>query len=217
MDKAFTYILVILSAVFIGMLSLLGLVAIKQYNKAPARSIASITKSATVRLVRNGHTMCSGFVINDTTIVTAGHCVVFDTPYGLVLMPGALEIRSSDNRPLGVMAKVEGVSPQLDRAILKGNFKRFPKAAYSDSVADSVAVRVPGYRFITCGYPLGGALFCGLLVYQHDTQFFLSTRGVIIPGMSGGPVMTEQGVVIAINHAVGDDESIVAPIYNLGE
>lgn len=215
MDNLYKGIFAVLIATFIGFLGLLGVAAIKADNAVPDRAPASITKSATVRLVRDGHTMCSGFVINDTTIVTAGHCVVYATMDGMVLMPGVLEIRLADNKPLGIIATVKSVVPQMDRAVLKGNFKQLPKTAYSDSVQDSVVIRVPGYRLIACGYPLGEALFCSHLTYDHDSQFFLSVHGVLIPGMSGGPTMTENGVVIAINDAVGEDESIVAPIYNL--
>lgn len=168
-----------------------------------------------VRLVMEGRTYCSGVVIDDTTVVTAGHCMVQDDGFQATINHEPVEIRAADNKPLRITGKLKSFSQQLDRAVLKGNFKGFYHSNYISDPEKSTSTRVPGNQFISCGYPMGGQLYCSRLIYQHDMGFFLATKGVIIPGMSGGPTMLLDGTVIAINSAVYDDLSLIAPIYNV--
>lgn len=168
-----------------------------------------------VRLVHKGRTFCSGFVIDKNTIVTAGHCLMVDMGLFSTLDSDPIEIRTVEDRPTGIVGKPYLVMMQIDRGILKGNFSMFDPIKYSGDVKLSVKIRVPGNTYVACGYPLGGGFFCNTVVYIRDEGFCLAVKGVIIPGMSGGPVMLEDGTVVAINDAVGQDYSVVCPIYNV--
>ncbi len=83
------------------------------------------------------------------------------------------------------------------------------------SVKELNTVKRYDLRLLACGYPMGGPLYCGTLYYQDMYDFMWATSGVLIPGMSGGPVMLEDGTVVALNISVKDNESMVSPIYNI--
>lgn len=187
---------------------------IKQVAKEAAKNSPRL--GSVIRLVQDGHTYCSGVVIDPRTIITAAHCVIVNTPWGPVLDPSrVIEIRGSDARPLGVYAQVKSASTQIDRAILKGNFSDFAPSKYISDMGESVKVRVAGTQMMSCGYPLGGALFCNKTTYIKEYLFFMTVRGLLVPGMSGGPTMLIDGTVVGINSAVEDDFSVIAPMYNV--
>lgn len=171
-----------------------------------------------VRLVQKGRTYCSGVVIDSTTIVTASHCVVMESMFGgMAINRKPIEIRAADNLGRGTYGNVSGIMIQMDRAVIKGDFHLFRAAPYISDVGESISHRIDGEKMFACGYPLGGKLFCTRMVYLHDMAFMLAVRGVLIPGMSGGPTMLMDGTVIAINVAVANDFSIVSPIYNIDD
>jgi len=183
----------------------------------PAAKVRSIQLQSIVRLVRKGHTFCSGTVIDRETILTAGHCVTVETLLGEILNREDIEIRGPDNKPLGVVGHVKNAYPQLDRGIIKGNFSMFPSSLYISSVPESIKTRYPGAHYISCGYPMGGSLYCTVTTYLHDFAFCIAVHGVLIPGMSGGPTMLPDGTVIAINNAVEDEFSVLCPIYGVDD
>lgn len=171
-----------------------------------------------VRLVRDGRTFCSGVVVSDDTIITASHCVVEVSLFGAVVDQSEIEIRASDNNPIGVTARVKqgSISGQLDRAILKGDFRQFTPAPYLSDVETIVkAVRVPGTKLVSCGYPMGGRLYCSYGSYTNGIGFMFELNNVLIPGMSGGPTMLLDGTVVAINVAVEGESAVVGPLYNV--
>lgn len=181
---------------------------------------AVVTKRATsnssiVRLVNEGHTFCSGTVLNDHTILTAAHCVIIETPFGGALNPGPIEIRANDNLPVGASGTPYYATPQMDQALLKGDFKNFTTRPYITNVQELTKMHPVGKKFISCGYPLGGNMFCNNTYYENLTNFMWSVNGILLPGMSGGPTMLEDGTVVAVNVAVEGINSIVSPIYNM--
>lgn len=175
----------------------------------------NIPNSSIVRLVNDGRTFCTGTVINEHTVLTAAHCVIVETPFGAMLNPGPIEIRANDNLPRGSFAAPYYATPQMDQALLKGDFKGFTVRPYITNVQELTTLHPVGKKFISCGYPLGGDMFCNNTYYQDLTHFMWTVNGVLLPGMSGGPTMLEDGTVIAVNVAVGETFSIVSPIYNL--
>lgn len=173
---------------------------------------------AIVRLTKDGRTYCSGTVIDEHTILTASHCVVSQSLFGMELNNKPIEIMAYDNVHRGTFGKVkaDAVSIQLDRALIKGNFSIFQPAPYISDVTTSVSYRLPGTRIISCGYPLGGDFYCSDSVYIGADGFAMKTTAVLIPGMSGGPAFLEDGRLVAVNIAVNDKgEAIITPAYNI--
>lgn len=180
---------------------------------SPADKLGSI-----VRLTQNGRTFCSGTVIGAHTVLTAAHCVLLAEPTAMTspTYRSNIEIRPSDDEPVNVKATVSYVRPQVDQALLRGNFEKFTVRHYISGVKELTILRSTGV-FTACGYPLGGPLYCGPFYYKEPDNFFWKGAGVLLPGMSGGPMMDADGNVVATNVAVEQSYSIVAPLYNLDQ
>lgn len=184
-------------------------------HKSVAKPSIKIPPADVVRLVLpDGRTFCSGSVVSNTIAITAGHCVTEETPFGVAVNPNPIEIRGSDNISRKTFGNVIYVVPQLDFALLRGNFDVYTKFKMIDDVQSILDVR-DGKPFFSCGYPLGGDLFCTKLKYKSTEMFMWSVEGVLIPGMSGGPVMTQDGHQFGINDAVDGDHAVISPIYNI--
>ncbi len=189
-----------------------GIVNLKIFKLSPVDKSGKL--SSIVRLVKDGRTFCSGVVVNEHTIITASHCVIENTEFGPMMNQDQIEIRIADNRPLGVTAKAYNVRVQLDQALLMGDFRRFQPRRVITRIHDLIKIGRYDQTLITCGYPLGGPLYCGKMYFQDLTDFMWATKGLLLPGMSGGPVMLEDGTVVAVNIAVGGNLSVVSPIYD---
>jgi V8-like Glu-specific endopeptidase len=200
--------------IIIGVI-LFNTVRILSAPEAPKTTVATYTQSV-VRLALNGRTFCSGVVIDKNTVATAGHCLIECEPLlGFCqVQSNPIEIRTSDNK-LIALGKAKSVTQQLDRGIIKGDFSRVKPAPYISDVTKSIGTRKVGMQYMSCGYPLGGALYCSKTIYLRNIGFQVAVDGVLIPGMSGGPTMLEDGTVVGVNSAVSDDFSIISPIYNI--
>lgn len=169
------------------------------------------SKEAVVRLVYKGKTFCSGFVADNSTIFTAAHCLV----WAKMQMLDYIQIRKSDNKFIRKFAVIHQIDQRLDRGTLKGDFKNFTKIKYSNQVGFNITAQTAKYPVVSCGYPNGGDLFCSHGKYLGKYFFFFAINNYLIPGMSGGPTMTFNGMAIGINSAVQKNYSIIAPLYNM--
>lgn len=165
-----------------------------------------------VRLTTEGKTFCSGTVISRTTVLTAAHCVRAQIG-PIEITRQNIEIRPISNTDLHISGEVYSVRPQLDQALLRGDFDKFDPRPYIVDIKMLDSLRHGTY--ISCGFPMGGGLFCTKLIYKELMDFFWSVDGLILPGMSGGPVFADSGEVIAVNNAVENNDSFISPIYNL--
>jgi hypothetical protein len=183
----------------------------------PSVSAASHKYGYIVRLVNeNGNTFCTGSVVNDHTVVTASHCLGVIVPNVGIAMRGAVEIRNANNDLPGIFATPYYMQLQLDQGLLRGDFKDFEHAETITNPEDILDMfqHYPKAAYKSCGFPLGGDLFCNILIMQERDQFMYKVSGLVLPAMSGGPV-TMWGKLFAINIAVEGPDSVISPIYNL--
>jgi V8-like Glu-specific endopeptidase len=191
-------------------IEVLNLIRIK---KITAQQLES---GSIIRLVKNGRTFCSGTIVDDHTIITAAHCVTQEQVFGPPSFSSSpIEIRENDNVPTQIMAVPYYGTPQLDQALLDGDFHKFKHRKYTTNITAITKYRNSNTKLTTCGYPMGGDLYCGELKYDDLNLFMWQVEGLLLPGMSGGPVMTPDGTVIAVNVAVEGNHSLISPIYNL--
>ena len=169
---------------------------------------------AIVRLTNKGRTFCSGTVVSPSLIVTAAHCVLKETFAGVRLTDEDIEIRPVDNTDLRIEASPISAVVQMDTAILHGDFSDFEIKEIITDPAILTHIRQHNTKFISCGYPLHGDLYCNTTTDPIPYNFAWKVSGVLLPGMSGGPTMLEDGTIVAINVAVEGKFSIVSPTYN---
>jgi Trypsin len=170
-----------------------------------------------VRLVRDDFTFCSGTVVSNSLIITAGHCVSEQSPLGYTtITTDTIEIRPSENKDLKITAKVVNVSFQMDQALLTGDFIKFNTRQFYSKPEYLSKYLIFGQEFVSCGYPRGGDLYCTTTTFVEPEDFFWSVSGVLLPGMSGGPTMV-NGIVVAVNTGVHREYSVISPIYNIME
>lgn len=214
MKKFFSYLL--LSVIFLS--SIWVSYQIMTYQSAASSTPSKVNRlGAIVRLTTEGRTFCSGTVISSHLILTAAHCVSTESSFGTVTTSNNLNIRADDNVDRGVLAKVVYVHAQTDHAILLGDFSLFGTLPLvTDPVALTAIRNKTSPMFVSCGYPLGGNLYCTDAWYVAPIQFYWAVDGVMLPGMSGGPTLY-NGTVIATNFAVEGAIATVSPTYNVLE
>jgi serine protease Do len=149
----------------------------------------------------------SGLILSaDGFIVTNAHVIEGGRSFMVVLpRPAAPGVPArSVLAPVSqeVPAKLVGIDPETDLAVLKVALTDLPVARLGDS--DSL---VPGQVVLAFGSPFGLASSVTMGVVSavgrqfrdEDRMIYIQTDTPINPGNSGGPLVTDQGLVVGIN------------------
>lgn len=170
---------------------------------------------STIRLhTADGRFFCSGAVINDTTAITAAHCIVDNFGFFMALSRKPIAIYTANGVNSYVVALPKAASPAADVGIIYGDFRNFEKQPIQKNANKIHEAFTLGAK--ACGFPWGGKLTC-FSVSKLGKYFFhyTSTDGGLWPGMSGGPVVDNNGLLIGVNSAVSEKENIYAPIVEI--
>ncbi len=166
---------------------------------------------------KTGRFFCSGSVISDKYILTAGHCVLISMPIIDMKMLNLeeIEIRAEDGSATGVTVMAYRAQLQSDLAILTGDLHIFEKAKVITQPAEVIKAYERN-NLKACGYPYGGALFCNLIHFRHIRVFAMSAEGYLYPGMSGGPVIDQStGAIVGVNSAIDGEYLVEVPTTEL--
>lgn len=141
----------------------------------------------------------SGVIISsDGFIVTNNHVVEGG---------GSLEVTLSDNRRFD--AKILGVDPTTDLALIKIKGRNLPTIRYGDSdiVQPGEWVLAVGNPFnlestVTAGIVSAKGRNINILSGSYSIESFIQTDAVVNPGNSGGALVNTRGELIGINTAI---------------
>jgi len=144
-----------------------------------------------VQLFRHGTFYCTAFVIGNNYALTASHCLVDEDGNKA---DDEIDIRLL-NKATGTKAKAVAVDFRRDLGLIQGDFSKFEMIDVSNDH--------PGFDanapLIACGYPGGNKhVSCTSFIPVMTDQFFLKGPGLLVGGMSGGPVIN-----LLTNQAIG--------------
>lgn len=156
---------------------------------------------------KEGQFFCSGFIISEHYVLTAGHCLADSSPFGPAsLSLDEIQVRDKDGQIIDEAALPAGVNPRLDWGIVRGNFKdqmvvpilveELPVIGSFSPIVDPI--------YMGCGFPMGQKqMFCSRVTPMGLNGFMIEGPGAFFPGMSGGPVIgqTEMKIVGIISYA----------------
>lgn len=98
-----------------------------------------------------------------------------------------------------------------DFGIIMGDFKKFNKLP----IRTDFVVKL-GDNLRSCGFAGGRyPAICIDFKAAGQLNFYYAGKSMIVPGMSGGPVVNENGEVVGINSRVQDGASLMAPTHGL--
>lgn len=98
-----------------------------------------------------------------------------------------------------------------DFAILEGDFSDFEKLTLIENLDI-----MPGDKLRSCGFAnLKVPPICTNFIAIGNSGFAYKGNGMMIKGMSGGPVLNSKNQVVGINVAVGEDAVLMTPVIGI--
>lgn len=173
---------------------------------------------AIVRLhdAATGRFFCSGVVVSAKYILTAAHCFIRQSPLpGLIpdeVVLDPIDVRTPEGKSTGVFAVPNRAGKTADLGLLVADLSDF-EAAPIEKDTTKIHKSFMDASFKSCGFPYAGTLVCFEPSKPVKYMFMYgSLDGALFPGMSGGPVFSREGKVIAVNSATTIETNIYAPI-----
>lgn len=162
------------------------------------------------------HFTCSGAVISDDYVVTAAHCVG-----GMVgkLSSDKILVISLGETSVTVEAIPASMNARADYAVIKGDFRQFNKLRVLPYLGSSISRVYGAPILLTCGFPWGSKDACYKAAPVQPYLSYVLMRGLLYPGMSGGPVIEPQSMIlVGVNSMMMENGLIaIAPLVGLFE
>lgn len=151
------------------------------------KSMRTKIYSPTIRL-KFGKRGCSAVVIDSNYALTAAHCLYKNNE--------RIKVFTNTNDQLRD-ATVAAYYNRTDLGLIKGNFEECGEALF-DNYALRITVNQPHF---SCGYAFGNKeVSCNLFFPTEPDGFSIRGSGYLIPGMSGGPVINQEGYLVGLNY-----------------
>lgn len=167
-------------------------------------------ESMVVLLNDEGRPVCAGVLVEEG-ILTAAHCVTFSRTVPIGTHDGLRDGgRFLDERTVRVLR----VNLGADLALLER------PAGLNATLPLSSGDPIPGEAVVTCGHPAGIPYVCHTGTVSREVHRFDEHRlwfGIdagLVPGMSGGPVISSRGELLGINDFMLDGTvvgGVIAP------
>lgn len=162
-----------------------------------------------IRLRDDKGFFCSAFVIDDNYAVTAAHCL---TGSWGELTTKAIHIHDVYDNDTTIKAQAVGINKRMDYGLVKGDFqyfKRYPILTHPSFLYKPQILTA-------CGFPFNQKkMVCVPILAQHTSGFQVAAEGYLYPGMSGGPVLTREGIAVGTNSAAGEGSILFAPLVGI--
>lgn len=156
-----------------------------------------------------GRFICSGFVVNNSTVITASHC-------GEAVFVSGVNFVNITNGKETVSASFVSGNGRLDLAAIKGDFTKFSKLSVATDPEEDSLANKDTVNLVTCGYPYGGKPVCFKLTDLEKYVDFTAAKGQMNAGMSGGPVIDlNSGKVMGVNVGVAEGFVFFSPTLNI--